>query len=406
MQINIYTLTSSIHDAAAIEASTRNYIEQLTVAMHRINPQAGLLLQGNDFSTFGTATLDLIFVRTGGTEGVFKQLEQDNRQVRTTGKLHLLTLGESNSLAASMEILSYLNQTGRKGEIMHGSIAYVARQIDRQLRIAIARQQLQGQRIGVVGEPSDWLIASQVDEQALYSRLGICLQHISMEEFLQEIARHHYPAEVKQRLLPTSHYPMEGALEIYGALHRLVNKYRLNALTVRCFDLLTTVHNTGCIALALLNSEGIPSSCEGDIPALLTMMIGNALTGISGFQANPSRINPETGEIVFAHCTIPLNMLTGYTYNTHFESGIGVAIKGEVPTGDVTLMKFSGDLKRLFVQDVQLLTNLCEQQLCRTQVVLHAPNAINYFFHSPIGNHHILLPGHHTQLINTFWEEI
>ena len=50
--------------------------------------------------------------------------------------------------------------------------------------------------------------------------------------------------------------------------------------------------------------------------------------GISGFQANPSSINPETGEIIFAHCTIPLNMVERYELDTHFESGIGTGIRG------------------------------------------------------------------------------
>ena len=50
---------------------------------------------------------------------------------------------------------------------------------------------------------------------------------------------------------------MEKALDVYGAAKRLVLKYGLSAVTVRCFDLLTTVHTTGCLALAILNCPDV-----------------------------------------------------------------------------------------------------------------------------------------------------
>ena len=39
---------------------------------------------------------------------------------------------------------------------------------------------------------------------------------------------------------------------------RLVEKYELSAVTIKCFDLLNTVHTTGCLALAILNAVGFP----------------------------------------------------------------------------------------------------------------------------------------------------
>ena len=92
--------------------------------------------------------------------------------------------------------------------------------------------------------------------------------------------------------------------------------------------MLTAIHNTGCIALARLNSEGYVAGCEGDVPAMLSMMIARSLLGVSGFQANPAHINPQTGEMLFAHCTIPFNMTHRYELDTHFESGIGVGVRG------------------------------------------------------------------------------
>jgi L-fucose isomerase-like protein len=190
-------------------------------------------------------------------------------------------------------------------------------------------------------------------------------------------------------------------LKIYQALKGIVDKYQLNGLTIRCFDLLTTVRNTGCIALAKLNAEGIVAGCEGDVPAMLSMMISQSLTGVTGFQANPARINPETGELLFAHCTIPFNMVERYELDTHFESGIGVGIRGYMKEGPVTIFKVSGNMQRYFAEEGTLLRNQAEADLCRTQQIIRMdnPSHARYFLTDPIGNHHIIIPGHHQMIL-------
>ena len=234
--------------------------------------------------------------------------------------------------------------------------------------------------------------------------MGARLEPIPMEELLQEIAsakEDDAPQEVPMAQNVRASYP--GATQIYHALKALISAHSLSALTLRCFDLLTTVENTGCLALASLNADGFPASCEGDVPALLSMMISEALTGYTGFQANPSRIDVETGEILFAHCTVPFNMVRNWQYDTHFESGIGVGIHGEIPEGPVTVFKVSGKLDRFFAAEGELLYNQYEDNLCRTQVVLKVkPEEARYFLTKPIGNHHIIVPGHCKALFEEF----
>jgi L-fucose isomerase-like protein len=194
---------------------------------------------------------------------------------------------------------------------------------------------------------------------------------------------------------------LPGANAIYDALKVVVEKHRLQGFTLRCFDLLTAVKNTGCLALARLNAEGLVAGCEGDVPTMLTMMIVRSLLGCSGFQANPSFIDTEAGEMVFAHCTIPLDMVERYEIDTHFESGIGVGIRGFMKEGDVTIFKVSGDLSRHFIAEGQLVANLSEKDLCRTQqkIRLNDSRQASYFLTQPIGNHHVILPGHHKALL-------
>ncbi len=384
----IYTITSELHDEKTVGATTQAFLESLNI---------DYVMQGADFSTFGQHALDLIYVRTGGTEGIFKRL-LPQLQTQTQRPLRLLTSGKSNSLAASMEILSYLRQQGLRGEIIHGDADYIRRRVQLLEQAGEALLRLRGCRLGIVGAPSDWLIASDADREAVSRKLGIELTDIAMEELLED-------ERLKiqdERLCGSS-----GAEAIYHALKAIVGRHGLQGFTIRCFDLLTAVKNTGCLALAKLNSEGTVAGCEGDVPALLSMTIVKALTGVSGFQANPANINPQTGEMVFAHCTIPLNMVEHYELDTHFESGIGVGIRGYMKTGPVTIFKVSGDLQRCFVAEGELVRNEAKPDLCRTQQVIRLNDDAQaaYFLTQPIGNHHIVVPGHHAETLKAIMEE-
>ncbi len=386
MLVSIYTLTSALHDEKSVEALTKSFLDSLGI---------GYELKGDDYSSFGESPLNLIYVRTGGTEGIFKELLPSVRR-GYEGPFYLLTSGKSNSLAASMEILSYLNQEGLRGEILHGSADYVRHRIEVLDRVSSALLNMRGKRLGIIGAPSDWLISSLYDPSAVQRVLGMELESISMDELLSAYSseEEREPEEPCPRKEIREALP--GAERIYRGLKRLVDAHSLSGLTIRCFDLLTAVHNTGCLALARLNAEGIIGGCEGDVPTMLSMMILQSLTGKSGFQANPSSIDPERGEMVFAHCTIPFNMVEHYDFDTHFESGIGVGIHGEMAEGDVTVFKVSGDLSRWFVAEGRLLRNEYKPDLCRTQVVvgLDDPSQARYFLTNPIGNHHVIISGH------------
>ena len=109
--ISIYTLTSELHNEHAVDAVTREFLDSLHIEYN---------FKGSDFSDYATSPLSLIYVRTGGTEGIFKSL-LPSLQSKSSRPFYLLTSGKSNSLAASLEILSFLRQQGLKGEEIHGN---------------------------------------------------------------------------------------------------------------------------------------------------------------------------------------------------------------------------------------------------------------------------------------------
>jgi len=307
-----------------------------------------------------------VAILTGGTEASFLKLV-DEGKIRLDKPVHIIASGYSNSLAASLEILTWVQQHGGKGRVITDP-----EQINEPLE---DDEDMTPIRLGVIGEPSNWLIASSVDDTTAAS-LNVELVRIPIEEVTS---------------LGEVDGGIEGAELIYQRLKEIVARYDLHGLTLRCFDLLTTVKNTGCIALSHLNDEGIPASCEGDIPLLFTMLYARHEYGQIGFQVNPARIQPD-GKILFAHCTIPLKMTTSHVLDTHFESGIGVGIHGELPLGKYRLIKLSPDIKTLLDEPVELIGNQYEPNLCRTQVWIQTtPEVAHRMLTHPLANHHLLI---------------
>lgn len=343
----------------------------------------------------------LLYVASGGSEGYFIQAF-DRLKDR---HCYILTSGESNSLAASMEILSFLNKHGGSGEILHGDIQQIAEKIRLIANAHRAKAALKGKNLGCIGEPSEWLIACNYSPEAMMEKLGIGFVMVGIDELLSEIAKNEYPENEYTRAFKSKGYKpeeVEKALYVYGAIKRLCEKYKLSAVTVRCFDLLDTVYTTGCLALSILNDEGICGGCESDVPSLLSMTILNAVTGEPVFLCNPSRFDTKAGTAVFAHCTIPTTMLKDFCLNTHFESGIGVAVQGTFAESDCTIFKCEGDLSRWHAQEGSIIPTTFSDMLCRTQIKLRLDD-FSYFLTRPINNHHLICRGRHAAELEAFF---
>lgn len=351
------------------------------------------------------ADLKLIFISSGGSEGKFLKAFNDLK-----APYYLLTSGTDNSLAASIEILTYLNDHNLPGEILHGGPDYISSRIKALIQGKNAERghrhcssitktdiSLNG-RYGVIGQPSDWLIASTPDYSKVKESFGSELIDIPMDELLAAYRETKEEKEIKDDL------DFGSSKRLVKAVESLKDKYRLDGVTIRCFDLLDSIHTTGCLSLATLNADGIIGSCEGDIMSMLTMAIVRKVTGQSSFQANPSRIDPSANRMVIAHCTLPLDMPESYCFDTHFESGIGVAIKGELKEGPVTILRISRDLKTYWCAEGTIIRNLSERTLCRTQIEIQFDDkdSVGDLLKWPCGNHHIVFYGRHREDIKAF----
>lgn len=343
---------------------------------------------------------NIFFIKSGGSEEPFLKIYKQFK-----APYYLLATDNSNSLASALEIISFLKKenidcylfSGKPEEVKE-SIKNFEKYRAKYYKLKDKISLLNGERLGLIGKSSNWLIASDVDYHLAKEKLGVDIIDISFDELLLEIDK------IDEKNVDVSKFrkdenkiislkEIKKAYKIYLALKNIVKRYSLSGLSLRCFDLLSTYHSTGCLALALLNSEGIISSCEGDIPSLLSMMILFKATSSLAFQCNPSYINIKENYMYLAHCTLPLKMAASYVFDTHFESGIGLGIHGEFKEGPITIFKLAPSLDKFILEEGLIEKNMYRNDLCRSQIKVLLKDA-KLFISSPLGNHLLISYSH------------
>ena len=395
MKIGCYDLVSNIHNEKDIDSSLNPFIRSIEAHLGEefINISPKNVKEKN--------ILPVILIKSGGVEEKFKRIYQQfpSPYILIAGCLH-------NALPASLEIKEYLHKRGEKAIILHGSEKVIARRLNLVKKVIEARKNCRKYRVGVLGKPSDWLIASGADYNAIRKKLGIKIFDIPVEEMIRHIDG------IKDGQLYTDIEVIpqgfdkkvtEQSLRIYKGLRNLMQEYKFNAITVRCFDLLDFYKNTACLAFSLLNSEGMVAGCEGDVPALVSMIISYQLTGKPVFMANPACLDIEENSIVFAHCTIPVSMCESYSWLTHFESGLGIGVRGKVNEGPVTIFKLDGNAERYYLAEGEIMQNLELPDLCRSQLKIKLKEPVTDFLEKSVANHHVICTGHQVEKFKKFF---
>jgi L-fucose isomerase-like protein len=402
---------SPMHDVAATESLLAGL--------------AGLLARaGGQRRATEAAPLDeplFHIVLTGGTErGVLERLARRAAAAGTEPAILVAHPGH-NSLPAALEILARVQRDGGVGRIValrgDGDEAGV-NELRRLALLSRVCLKLRAARIGALGAPSDWLVASDHAPAVVRRSWGPEMVPIPLAELRGRLADTVADpavagdlARAASRSRNVGEREVGRSIALRGALQALAAASRLDALTLRCFDLIPADGVTGCVALSLLADQGLPAGCEGDVPSVVALLWLRLLTGEAAWMANPAWIDREAGEVLLAHCTVPRTLVEDYDLDTHFESGTGVALGGRLAEGPVTLVRIGGaDLQELFTCEGQLVPDRVSGSagpsagarpgLCRTQARVRVePAAAEELLARPLGNHLLLARGHRAALL-------
>ena len=318
----------------------------------------------------------VLYPVTGGTENPLKEFAYYRKPIILFGDPF------NNSIAAAIELREYF-----RDRLIPASLV---KTFD-ELKAAILGYEDMGEildkflgfRLGLIGRTSVWLINEKFE---------LPYVHISLKkfyEYYESITEAEGWKSVEEIIAKAKEIKepqredLVRAGRIYVALKKIIEDYNLDGLAIGCFEMLNKLKATPCLALAMLNAEGIPAACEGELNSLLGMMLIRKFFDKPAFIGNIA----DYGEnhIILAHCTAPL--ISDYILRSHFESEKGVGVAVSLPKGKASLLKIRG--RKAVVAGVEVVEQERSEHRCRTQMKLKIEEAKD-FIDGTIGNHHLL----------------
>lgn len=335
---------------------------------------------------------DVLFFITGGSE---------KHAIDVCAKLDKVMLWShdgNNAHAAATEVKAYLNNAEKLSNVWNIQDKQFPDKVHRFQSTLNVLNRLNDSQLGLIGRVSDWLVASEISEKRLREVFGIFLVPIAWDA-LKPYHKFEASSTFDWKFKTGDDPELKKASQVHSLMDHTIKDNHLDAVTVECFPLVKQHGVTACLSMALLNDKGVPAGCEGDLTSITGMLFAKALVDEIPWMANTVKVEEE--RVRFAHCTIPRKMVRDYTIMSHFETGMGTAIQGELNAQEVTVFRFDNALKRFFLTVGQVISRPKLPNACRTQVEIELPGEdITRLKETPLGNHHLLLSGDHSKIIN------
>ncbi len=386
VDVKVYAVASKLHGAEYYEQLLKKYEEGFRELGVNVD---GLLTSVEEARSTEASELKVLVFLTGGTSRIAYEAG-----LRTRGPVLLLAHGEHNSLPSALSCRARLSRANAKVKLLYGEPGSVE-PVAPYLRAWKAWSSVRTARVAL-------LMAEEKTPEARWFEecTGAKVVPVPPSRVLEEY-RATSPEEARrlaaERLGLTQ--PDEGlvnALRVYIAFKKLVEEVGANAITLDCFGFLVEQKVTPCVALALLNDDGIPAACEEDYHSLAAMIIAKELSGKPGWMANPSAVDGYS--LVLAHCTIAFTLTRKWFLTSHFESGYPYAVAGELPTDTFTMFRLGYGYDAVWYDKGKAVASgMISKDRCRTQVHIVLKKGVQRFLEEALGNHHVLVQGDYTK---------
>ena len=346
---------------------------------------------------------DLIIavVLTGGTRKYLLR-------IANVGKyMVIMTHEKQNSLASGLHAVYILSKKKRRGVIhIHAPPSRFSEDIKKVILALKNIANYSGKEIILLGVEEKYLADEGYSIDDLSEILNIKVRTVPLEKIIdihEKEAVEKYPQILESLRGKISKNDLDKLIRLHSTMKKLMG----NSIGggIRCFPLISKLGITPCIIVASFIDSGLPLACEADLPALITMLIIQAITGEKAFIANIEDVDKNT--IVVAHCTVAPSLTSSYEFVSHFETGLPIAIEGKLFRREVTLVKISPDFTKIFVIEGKIeKSGKFSEEFCRTQAVIRTEKSFERFLKGDFAHHIVLVYGRHGELIKKVCEAL
>lgn len=361
----------------------------------------------------------------------------------------------NGNFGASIQIHYVLQEMGKKFLYLYGGIRDEENieKIIAYTRAAWVKNSLRNDKIATIGGKCMMMYQTQVNEFSWKKTFGIDFPQYDAVQVFTEMKKipDAEAAEVAadfakkfdrivSRIDQTGETIAEDALlsqaKMFLAFRRLQQMYHITAFANKCMPEMASdvygYHYGACVATCMLNEAGIPTACEADIPAAVSMLILGRLSGQKVFFADIGRLSEDKHRITFFNCgsgpvsladrsrPVELWPMLGATAdegvaNEYLTDGAekrrGATVRFDLPNGKVaTILRLGGNDDTLRLHTARART--CPRQILPGEAFgerwpgfgLEFAGDIDEFLQNTVGHHYVLAQGDYTRELKYFAE--
>jgi L-fucose isomerase-like protein len=187
---------------------------------------------------------------------------------------------------------------------------------------------------------------------------------------------------------------VERAVRFYLVIRELLDEHDGDAVTIVCRTFREAGAPVPCVALNLMQEDGVPAACQGDVDALLTMILLRRAGASSSFMGNPGE---QEGKLAVSHCVLSRRMVSSdgasssYSLAPYHGDATHPTILTDLPEGQpVTVARLTRDLKGLILTSGTLCGSLDEPGMCTNGLLIDVPN-LHEVLDTVLGNQYHLV---------------
>lgn len=277
----------------------------------------------------------------------------------------LVCLNQNSSIAAH-----YFKGKRVKWFFGNTSSRYFKRRFEITVRALRAIKELKNAKVAQIGPTAPGFLAMSYDEKTIRQNLGVTVvRGIEIEDVLavaDSLDDTMVRAEMKKlrtrcRAVDVGDRKIEGSARLFLATRRICEEQGFKAAAFSCWPKLATLRNLKpCVANALLDSIGIPSSCEGDMLSAISMLVLKTLANRPIAVMDLPAFDDADDSILLWHCgSAPFEMANEqgiacrYSYRAAFDDKEGDDQDGPVADmvytpGPITVFRFTGESDRFY----------------------------------------------------------
>ena len=230
----------------------------------------------------------------------------------------------ANSFCGAMIITSTLRRHNVKYKHLQGfpEDKRFKESLEKAIKVLGSISVLRESKLGLVGYQSPGFHHVSFDEMLLRRTFGVSVQHIDLSEVFaeaQELTKETVAKEINEiekegtRTRSVVEEDFQKTACVSLSMKRLAQKYRIDALAVKCFPEFNELFKLApCAAMARVTDSRTMAACEGDMIGALTMLVEYYLTENPVFFVDLISLDEKTNTGIVWHCgNAPICMVEG-----------------------------------------------------------------------------------------------